>query len=59
VLWPIRVNKESVLILYSDVAPYILKAAIALNTFYPNLILLAWLMDCNTLLRRLEPSFPK
>jgi hypothetical protein len=36
-LWYIRVH-EKVLILYSDAAAYMLKAATALKVFYPNLI---------------------
>jgi hypothetical protein len=35
VLWPTGVH-EKVLILYSDAAAYMLKAATALNVFYPN-----------------------
>jgi hypothetical protein len=38
VLWPTRVHEEMVLILYSDTAAYMLKAATALKVFYPNLI---------------------
>jgi hypothetical protein len=54
------VDEEKVLILYSDAAAHILKDVTTLKVFYPNLIhLLAWLMDCNVLPRRLEPSFPK
>jgi hypothetical protein len=37
-LWPSRVHKEKVLILYSDVAECMLKAATVLKVFYPNLI---------------------
>jgi hypothetical protein len=38
VLWPTAVHKEKVLILYSDAAAYVLKAATALKVFYTNLI---------------------
>jgi hypothetical protein len=37
-LWPTRIQEEKVLILYSHAAAYMLKAAIALNVFCPNLI---------------------
>jgi hypothetical protein len=36
-LWPTRVN-EKVLILYSDAAAYMLKAATVLDVIYPNFI---------------------
>jgi hypothetical protein len=38
VLWPTGVHDEKVLILYSDTAVYMLKAATTLKVFYPNLI---------------------
>jgi hypothetical protein len=38
VLWPTGVQKEKVLRLYSDVAAYILEAAIVWKVFCPNLI---------------------
>lgn len=38
VLWPDGVQEEKVLVLYSDAAAYMLKAATALCVFYPNLI---------------------
>jgi hypothetical protein len=38
VLWPAGVHEDKVLILYSDAAAYMLKDAIALKVFYPNLI---------------------
>jgi hypothetical protein len=37
-LLPTTVHEEEVLILYSDAASYVLKAATALKVFYPNLI---------------------
>jgi hypothetical protein len=37
VLWSNRVHEEKVLILYSDVAAYVLKATTALKVFYTNL----------------------
>jgi hypothetical protein len=37
-LWPAGVHEEKVLILYSDAAAYMLKAATAPKVFYPNLI---------------------
>jgi hypothetical protein len=42
VLWPTRVH-EKVLILYSDAAAYMLKAATALKVFYPNMIYFTYL----------------
>jgi hypothetical protein len=38
VLWPTRVHRETVLILYSAAAAYMLKAVTALKVFCPNLI---------------------
>jgi hypothetical protein len=38
VLWPTGVHEEKVLILYSDAAACMRKAATALRVFYPNLI---------------------
>jgi hypothetical protein len=38
VLWPTGVHEENLLILYTDVAAYMPKAATALKVFYPNLI---------------------
>jgi cytidylate kinase len=37
-LWPQRVQEEKVLVLDSDAAAYILKAATALKVFYKNVI---------------------
>jgi hypothetical protein len=59
VFWPTGVH-EKVLIMYSDAAEYTLKAATALEVFYPNLIhftCLALGMQC--VARRLKPSSPK
>ncbi|KAJ8892927.1 hypothetical protein PR048_005508 [Dryococelus australis] len=38
VLWPDGIQEEEVLVLYSDAASYMLKAATALRVFYPNMI---------------------
>jgi hypothetical protein len=38
ILWPTGVHEEKVLILNSDAAAYMLKAATVLKVFYPNLI---------------------
>jgi hypothetical protein len=38
VLWPQSVQEEEVVVLYSDAAAYMLKAATALKVFYQNLI---------------------
>jgi len=38
VLWPERVNDEKVLLMLSDAAPYMVKAANNLKSFYSNLI---------------------
>jgi hypothetical protein len=38
VLWPQSIKKERVLVLYSDSAAYMLKAATALKVFYQNSI---------------------
>jgi hypothetical protein len=38
VLWPTGVQEEKVLILHSDAAAYMLKAATAMKVFYTNLI---------------------
>lgn len=38
ILWPIGVQEEKVLILFSDSAAYMLKAASALKVFYLNLM---------------------
>jgi hypothetical protein len=38
VLWPTSLQEGKVLVLYSDSAAYMLKAATALNVFYQNLI---------------------
>jgi hypothetical protein len=38
ILWPTGVQEEKVLLLYSDAAAYMLKAATALKIFYHNLI---------------------
>jgi len=38
ILWPNGIKEERVLIMYSDAAPYMLKAARALQIFYPSLL---------------------
>jgi hypothetical protein len=38
VWWPTRVHEEKMLILYSDAAACVLKAATALKVIYPNLL---------------------
>lgn len=38
VLWPEEIKEEKVLIMYSDAAPYMLKAARALQVFYPSML---------------------
>jgi hypothetical protein len=45
-LWPTRIHEEKALVLYSDVAAYMMKAAIALKVFDPNLIHLAHGLQC-------------
>jgi hypothetical protein len=58
-LLPAGFNEEKVLILYSDSAAYMLKAATTLKGFCPNSIHFTGLMDGKVLLRRLQPSSPK
>jgi hypothetical protein len=57
-LLPTGANDEKVLILYSDAAAYMLKAATALKGFCPNSIHFTGIMDRKVLLRRLQPSSP-
>jgi hypothetical protein len=45
-LWSTRIHEEKVLILYSEAAAYMMKAAIALKVFDPNLIHLAHGLQC-------------
>jgi hypothetical protein len=52
-LWPTGVHWENVLILYSVVAAYMLKAETVLKAFYPISNHFTGLMDCKVLPRRL------
>jgi hypothetical protein len=37
-LWPVKVERENVLLFVSDDAPYMIKAAKALQLLYPKMI---------------------
>jgi len=43
-LWPDKVDQENVLLFISDAAPYMIKAAKALQLLYPKMIHVTWLV---------------
>lgn len=60
VLWPESVPAEKVLVMCSDAAAYMLKAAVALKVFYPNLIHMSCLAHgLHRVAEEVRGSFPK